>query len=51
MLTREIMGMILQFMQRVELKGAEVEAYVTVINQLQAAMKEDINDGPDSTDA
>ena len=35
----EIINMTLQFMQRVDLKGAEVEAYVTVVQTLQEALK------------
>ena len=39
MIPTEILNMIAQFMQRVDLKGAEVEAYVTCMNTLQDAIK------------
>ena len=40
MIPTEILNMIAQFMQRVDLKGAEVEAYVTCMNTLQDVIKE-----------
>ena len=39
MIPTEILNMIAQFMQRVDLKGAEVEAYVTCMQTLQEAIK------------
>ncbi len=39
MIPLEVLNMIAQFMQRVDLKGAEVEAYVTCMQTLQDAIK------------
>jgi len=39
MIPTEILHMIAQFMQRVDLKGSEVEAYVTCMQTLQEAIK------------
>jgi hypothetical protein len=40
MIPKEIISMCLQFMQRVNLKGAEVDAYITVVQTLQGALRE-----------
>ena len=54
-MTPEIIQMVLQFMQRVTLQGAEVDAYVTCIQTLQQALREPVaeepKDGPYSTGA
>ncbi len=53
-MTPEIIQIVLQFMQRVELKGAEVDAYVTCVQTLQQALREPVEEesnGPDSADA
>ena len=50
-MNQEIIQAIAEFLQRVDLKGAEVPAFQKCMEALGQAMQEAQANGPDSTDA